>query len=180
MNRIMRFRPILATIAVTLMLAGASFVNAQVQTTQNFVERDTNIRPIPSGAKMKFKGVVIKRDADNFTIRDRNRIDYQVLMTDSTSIRANGGFWRRGKEYAVTDILRGLIVEVEGKGDQTGQLVADKIRFSEQDMRAAITTDTRVGPVEANQERIAGQIDELYAVAAEARAEATNANERIT
>lgn len=180
MNRIMRFRTILATIAVTLMLAGASFVNAQVQTKQNVVERDTNIRPIPSGAKMKFKGVVIKRDADNFTIRDRSRIDYQVLMTDSTSIRANGGFWRRGKEYAVTDILRGLIVEVEGKGDATGQLVADKIRFSEQDMRAAITTDTRVGPVEANQERIAGQIDELYAVAAEARAEANNANERIT
>jgi outer membrane protein OmpA-like peptidoglycan-associated protein len=58
--------------------------------------------------------------------------------------------------------------------------VADKIRFKESDLRAAITTDTRVGPVEANQERIAGQMDELYAVAAEARTEAGAANERIS
>ncbi len=71
-------------------------------------------------------------------------------------------------------------MEVEGRGDPQGQLVAEKIRFNESDLRAAITTDTRVGPVEANQERIAGQMDELYAVAAEARSEAAAANERIS
>ena len=79
---------------------------------------------------MKFKGVVIGRDADTFTIRDRNRTDYQVLLTDSTSIKTFGGFLRGGKKYAVTDILRGLIVEVEGRGDQQGQLMADKVRFN--------------------------------------------------
>ena len=47
-------------------------------------------------------------------------------------------------------------------------------------MRSAITTDTRVNPVEANQERMSGQMDELYAVAAEARSEANAANERIS
>jgi len=138
------------------------------------------VRSVPSGSKLKFKGVVISRDADNFTIRDRTRQDYLVRITDNTSIKTHGGFWGGGKKYPVTDILRGLIVEVEGRGDTQGQLVAEKIRFDERDMRAAITADTRVSPVEANQERIAGQIDELYAVAAEARAEATNANERIT
>jgi outer membrane protein OmpA-like peptidoglycan-associated protein len=129
---------------------------------------------------MKFKGVVISRDADNFTIRDRTRQDYLVRITDSTSIKTNGGFLRSGKKYPVTDILRGLIVEVEGRGDPQGQLVADKIRFNESDMRMAQTADTRVAPVEANMERISGQMDELYAVAAEARAEAANANERIS
>jgi outer membrane protein OmpA-like peptidoglycan-associated protein len=58
--------------------------------------------------------------------------------------------------------------------------VADKIRFNESDMRAAITSDTRVSPVEANQERMAGQMDELYAVAAEARAEVKAVNERVS
>jgi outer membrane protein OmpA-like peptidoglycan-associated protein len=140
----------------------------------------TNTRSIPSGAKMKFQGVVITRDADTFTIRDRNRTDYQVLITDNTSIKTNGGFLRGGKKYPVTDILRGLIVEVEGRGDTQGNLVADKIRFNESDMRAAITSDTRVSPVEENQQRIAGQMDELYAVAAEARNQAGAANERIT
>jgi hypothetical protein len=51
-----------------------------------------------------------------------------------------------------------LIVEVEGRGDSQGQLVADKIRFRESDMRAALTTDTRVGPVEENQQKIAGKL----------------------
>jgi outer membrane protein OmpA-like peptidoglycan-associated protein len=142
--------------------------------------RSGNIQSIPSGSKMKFRGVVMGRDADTFTMRDRNRTDYQVLLTDHTSIKTYGGFLRFGKKYAVTDILRGLIVEVEGRGDREGQLVAEKVRFNESDMRAAITTDTRVKPVEANQERLAGQIDELHAIAAEARTEVRAANERIS
>lgn len=165
---------------VVLLLWLTPLVPGQVTKTQPTQAPNTNLRSIPSGAKMKFKGVVIGRDADTFTIRDRNRTDYQVLITDDTSIKTYGGFLRSGKKYPVTDILRGLIVEVEGRGDSQGQLVADKIRFNESDMRAAVTTDTRVGPVEANQERIAGQMDELYAVAAEARSEATAANERIS
>ncbi len=175
-----KIRPLAMSCGVALLLAGTSLVLGQVANTQTTRDRNTNIRVIPSGAKMKFKGVVIGRDSDTFTIRDRSRVDYQVLLTDDTSIKTHGGFLRGGKKYAVTDILRGLIVDVEGRGDSQGQLVADKIRFNESDLRAAITTDTRVGPVEANQERIAGQMDELYAVAAEARSEAGAANERIS
>ncbi|MBA2524753.1 MAG: OmpA family protein [Pyrinomonadaceae bacterium] len=175
---IRKIRPFTLACGMGLLLTGLVF--GQVANTQITRDRNTNIRFIPSGAKMKFKGVVIGRDSDTFTIRDRSRVDYQVLLTDDTSIKTHGGFLRGGKKYAVTDILRGLIVEVEGRGDSEGQLVADKIRFNESDLRAAITTDTRVGPVEANQERIAGQMDELYAVAAEARSEAGAANERIS
>jgi len=143
-------------------------------------DRYPNIQAVPNGSKLKFKGVVVGRDADTFTIRDRNRTDYQVLITDRTSIKTYGGFFSGGKKYPVTDILRGLIVEVEGRGDVQGQLVADKIRFRESDMRAATTTDTRVGPVEAEQQRISGQMDELYAIAAEARTEVKAVNERVS
>src|SRR5262245_51998751 len=150
--------------------AGAQATKQQPSITQS----------IPNGAKVKFRGVVLGRDSDSFMMRDRNRTDYRVLLTDDTSIKTNGGFLRFGKKYAVTDILRGLIVEVEGRGDAQGQLVADRVRFNESDMRAAITSDTRVGPVEANQERMSGQMDELYNVAAEARNEVRAANERIS
>jgi OmpA-OmpF porin, OOP family len=173
-------RPFTLACGVALLLAGTSLVFGQVANSRITRDRNTNVRFIPNGAKMKFKGVVIGHDADTFTIRDRSRVDYQVLLTDDTSIKTHGGFLRGGKKYAASDILRGLIVEVEGRGDSEGQLVADKIRFNESDLRAAITTDTRVNPVEANQERIAGQMDELYAVAAEARSEAGAANERIS
>jgi len=161
-------------------MMSASFISAQVSNSQTPSTPNLSLRQVPSGAKMKFRGVVMGRDADTFTIRDRSRADYQVLISDDTSIKTYGGFLRSGKKYPVTDILRGLIVEVEGRGDSQGQLVADKIRFNESDMRAAVTTDTRVGPVEANQQRLAGQMDELYAVAAEARSEASTANERIS
>jgi len=171
------FRPLICSLALILSVS----VLALGQSTQVPSQQASSaIRSVPSGSKMKFRGVVISRDADNFTIRDRTRQDYIVRITDDTSIKTHGGFLKSGKRYPVTDILRGLIVEVEGRGDTQGQLVADKIRFNESDMRAAVTADSRVAPVEANQERIAGQIDELYAVAAEARAEANNANERIS
>jgi outer membrane protein OmpA-like peptidoglycan-associated protein len=154
-------------------------VFGQTSNTQATRPRNTSIQSVPNGAKLKFKGVVINRDADTFTIRDRNRTDYQVLITDQTSIKANGGFLRSGKRYPVTEILRGLIVEVEGRGDAQGQLEAEKIRFSESDMRAAITSDSRVTPVEENQQRMAGQMDELYAVAAEARQEVAAVKESV-
>jgi outer membrane protein OmpA-like peptidoglycan-associated protein len=129
---------------------------------------------------MKFQGVVIDRNADTFTIRDRTRTDYQVRITDDTSVKTTGGFLHGGKKYPVTDLIRGLIVEVEGQGDAQGELVAEKIRFRESDMRAAVTSDTRVTPVEENQKKIAGQIDELYAVAQEARQQVAQVNERVS
>ena len=176
-------RPFTMILALALTLMGASVISAQYsggQTTQAQATVDRSIRSVPSGAKMKFQGVVIERMGDVFTIRDRTRTDYAVRIDDRTSIKTKGGFLRGGKRYPVTDILRGLIVEVEGKGDAQGQLLAEKIRFNESDMRSAITSDTRVSPVEANQERMAGQMDELYAVAAEARQEVNKVNERVT
>src|ERR1051326_5507390 len=178
-----KFHPLAVGCVLAVLVSVTPAVFGQVTTTTNTQatrDRSLTARSVPAGSKMKFKGVVISRDADVFTIRDRTRQDYQVLITDDTSIKTNGGFLRSGKKYPVTDILRGLIVEVEGRGNNQGQLVADKIRFSESDMRAALTTDTRVAPVEANQERMAGQMDELYAIAAEARAEVKAVNDRVS
>ena len=175
-----KFYPFTMGCVLAVLMSMAPAVLGQVSTTTTTQAQNTSLRSVPSGSKMKFRGVVISRDADIFTIRDRSRADYQVLITDNTSIKTHGGFLRSGKKYPVTDILRGLIVEVEGRGDAQGQLVADKIRFRESDMRAAQTTDVRVGPVEANMERVAGQMDELYAVAAEARAEVKKVDERVS
>ena len=177
-----KFRPFAVGCTLAVLMSVAPLVMGQVTQTSTTAtkERSASIRSVPSGSKMKFRGVVIERNGDMFTIRDRSRADYQVLITDNTSIKTHGGFLRSGKKYPVTDILRGLIVEVEGKGDNQGALVADKIRFNESDMRAAITSDTRVSPVEANQERMAGQMDELYTIAAEARAEVKAVNERVS
>src|SRR5215213_7077818 len=184
-TRATRFLTAAFGLALALTSAASAQVSAPAPNNRSLTQ--VNTRPVPVGAKVKFRGVIVRRDADTFVVRDASRNDTQVLITDETSIKNKGGFLRGGKNYAVTDILTGLIVEVEGRGDRQGQLVADKIRFNESDMRAAITTETRVGPVEENQIRLSGQMDELSAVADEARREAAAAqqtadlaNERIS
>jgi len=178
-NGIKNRRPFILVCVLAALFAVTPLVSGQVSTTQTPV-RSTNVQSIPNGSKLKFKGVVISQEGDTMTVRDRNRTDYHVAIDGRTSIKTNGGFLRSGKRYAASELLRGLIVEVEGKGDQQGRLLAEKIRFNESDMRAAITSDTRVTPVEENQQRMAGQMDELYAVAAEARQEVARVDERVT
>lgn len=169
-----KFRfPQIFTLTFCLILTGASLVIAQdgVSTAQT--------RSVSNGQKMKVKGVVVRREADTFTVRDANNVDTVVRLTDRTSVKSNGGFLRSGTNYATTNILRGLNVEVEGRGDAAGQLAADKVRFSESDLRVARTVESRVDPVEnrvgsaetrlgqveQNSQRLSGQIDELAAVA---------------
>src|SRR5688572_21386878 len=70
-------------------------------------------RSIASGQKVKIKGVVTRRDADTFVLRDNNGVDTVVRLDDRTSVKAKGGFLRSGSNYAQTQILRGLNLEVE-------------------------------------------------------------------
>lgn len=181
-NEIKRVRPFALVLGLAMFFAATPVVFGQQTIAKNTVKPTLNLQTVPNGVKVKFRGVVISRDVDTFTIRDRVRADYQILLTGNTSVKSHGGILRLGfgRKYAVTDILRGLIVEVEGRGNNQGQLVADKVRFNETDLRAAITTDTRVNPVEENQERLSGQMDELAAIAAETRNEVRAAGERIS
>jgi outer membrane protein OmpA-like peptidoglycan-associated protein len=68
------------------------------------------------------------------------------------------------------------MMEAEGRGGQNGAVLADKIRFGEDDLRVAQSIETRVTPVEgrlteaeANAQRLSGQLDELVAISNAAR-----------
>jgi outer membrane protein OmpA-like peptidoglycan-associated protein len=121
---------------------------------------------------MKIKGVVVRRDSDTFIVRDINGVDTTVRLDDRTSVKTKGGFLRSGSNYGQTQILRGLNLEVEGRGDTSGNLLAEKIRFNESDLRVARAVESRAAPletkvseVEQNAQRLSGQLDELAAVA---------------
>src|SRR5213080_4575475 len=143
----------------------------------------TRARTVASGEKMKIKGVVVKRDADTFTVRDLTGNDTIVRLTDKTSVKSSGGFLRSGTNYGSTNILRGLNLEVEGRGGSNGELVAERVRFGETDLRTARTVETRANPleeratvaegrlseVEQNAQKLSGQLDELAAVSNAAR-----------
>ena len=149
-----------------------------------------NTRTVASGQKMKIKGVVTSRQPDSFVVQDANGVQTTVTLTNATSVKTTGGFLRGGNNYGVTAILRGLNLEVEGHGDGTN-LVAEKIRFKEGDLRTARTVEanvtpvenrvgeaeSRIGQVEQNAQRLSGQLDELAAVSNAARGGAKAAQE---
>jgi outer membrane protein OmpA-like peptidoglycan-associated protein len=140
-------------------------------------------RTVASGQKMKIKGVVTRRDADTFTVRDMNGVDTVVRLSDRTSVKTHGGFLRSGTNYAQTSILRGLNLEVEGRGGSNGELLAEKVRFDQDDINVARAIESRAAPleerasdtenkltqVEANAQRLSGQLEELAAVSNAAR-----------
>src|SRR6185503_11913637 len=105
-------------------------------------------RTIASGQKMKIKGVVTRRDADTFTVRDMNGVDTVVRLSDATSVKTKGGFLRGGTNYGQTNILRGLNLEVEGRGNGSGEIAAEKIRLDESDLRVARAVESRATPLE--------------------------------
>jgi outer membrane protein OmpA-like peptidoglycan-associated protein len=154
---------------------------------------------VPAGRKQKISGVVVSREADKMVVRDINGSDVAVSVTGVTKItekKANP--FRSAKTYPVTALLRGLEVEIEGRGDSSGSLVAERIRFTNDDFGVARSLDTRVAPVETrataaegrldtaegrltaaeqNAQRLSGQLEELAAVANTARGGARAAQE---
>src|ERR1041385_5679725 len=106
-------------LAISLLAFSAIAVVAQDTTST------VGARTVANGQKMKLKGVVIRRDADTFIVRDANGVDTTVRLDDRSSVKANGGFLRSGSNYAQTQILRGLNLTVEGHGNGSGELVAE-------------------------------------------------------
>ncbi len=185
----------LIVIGLALALAPAAFAQdttptpTQTTPTQT-TQTSTSTRSVAAGEKMKLKGVVTRRDADTFVVQDANGVATTVTLTNATSVKTKGGFLRSGTNYGVTAILRGLNLEVEGRGDGN-TLVAEKIRFNESDLRTARTVEANVVPVEnrvgvaegrieqteQNAQRLSGQLDELAAVSNAARGGAKAAQE---
>jgi len=166
---------------VAFVLALASATNTYAQDTKTF----------QAGEKIKkMKGVVVKREPDSFTMAETTGGPLAtVILTESTEVKSHKrGAFRGSKEYGQSYILRGLRLEVDGVGNADGTLVADKIRFDEQDLRTAQALKATLDPAEkelnaklaqqqAEQERLAGQMEENRALTAQAQAAADAAAE---
>ena len=74
-----------------------------------------------------------------------------MLLTDQTKVTSHG---LSKSAYAVTFIMRGLRLQAQGKGDAEGNLVADWVRFDEQDLRSAQALEQTNELAEENKKRI--------------------------
>lgn len=139
-----------------------------------------NKAQVASGAKMQVKGMIVKRDQGALIVRDQSGADLTVRLAGNAKIEEKkSNPFRGSKKYSEAQLVRGLYVEVEGRGDSSGALLADKIKFSDNDFRVAHAVDSTVVPVEnrlgeaeervarteQNAQRLSGQLDELAQVA---------------
>lgn len=90
------------------------------------------------GEKAKFSGIVVDRRADTIRLREGNVATHTILLTDETRISTpNGLFKMSRKKRDASNIMPGLMMQVEGKGGPDGMLVADEIHFSKRSMNVA-------------------------------------------
>jgi len=162
----------------------ALFLVVLIGAVSALAQTDTQVRSLTSGQKYKIKGVVVAKDDTSFVVRDGTGVDTRVMIAPNTSIKTKGGFFGGGDRIAASQIVRGLSLEAEGRGDTSGSLAATKVRFDDDDLRVAQSIDSRVTPAEErltqteqNQQRLSGQIDELVAISNAARGGAKAAQE---
>src|SRR5215211_1971092 len=172
-------------------LMAIAFLFLNLMAVETSAQNATNVHPVtvPQGDKQKIQGVVSIRNGDSFKVRDTSGGETSVLLTPDTDVTSHARGLRGKKDYPVTYIMRGLRVQAQGVGDADGNLIAEWVRFDEQDLRSAQALEqtdelaqenqTRLEAAEkaaleaaANAERMAGQIAENTALANDARARA--------
>jgi len=176
--------PMVVLLALAFVIAVMLSVRSEAQNSRN----TTSLR-VAQGEKQKVQGVVSWRNGDSFKVRDPSGGETTVLLTSSTDVTSHSRGLRGKKDYPVTYIMSGLRLQAQGRGDSDGNLVADWVRFDEQDLRSAQALEqtdelarennARVAAAEeaarmAAEEarRMAGQIAENTALANDARARA--------
>lgn len=169
-----------------------------------------NTMKFAAGQKAKISGQIVKKvDADSFLMTASGGQEALVRISGATEVKEKkSNIFRGAKNYTSAQLVRGLEVEVEGRGDANGNLDARDIRFTQTQLLVASSVETRVTPVEGrlgetetrltrseeNARHLSGQVDEVRDVANAARGGAkaaqdtadsavagvSAANERIT
>ena len=142
------------------------------------VSKATSVRAIPSGQEVTLVGNITKVGQDSIAVCDMEGAETVVLLTGSTKINTHRrGIFRTAKTHDRSSLLIGLSVKVKGKGNDAGELMANYVRFHDSGYKAATAVDTRAIPIEREQDRIAGQLDETTIVATTAKKDARVAQE---
>ncbi|HKP10789.1 MAG TPA: OmpA family protein [Blastocatellia bacterium] len=170
---------LLNSFALSLLLALTTSVMAYQNSGAQADSRKMQTQ-VASGQKMKVEGTVLKHENDTLTVREASGSEVNVQLAANTKIEEKkSNPFRGAKKYSAQDVMRGLFVEVEGRGDASGNIVADKVKFSNDAQRIAVSINSTVVPVEnrvgqaetrlteaeQNAQRLSGQVEELSQVA---------------
>lgn len=122
-----------------------------------------NTRTFTAGEKAKVEGTILSRDGNTIKLRGDDDSIGTVDLTDGTKIQLKKGvfIFRHSDKMDANALVPGLHVEAQGKGNDHGELVADKVTFDPNSMRASKQIDTRVSPIEARTGTLEGRANTL-------------------
>ena len=127
---------------------------------------------VSAGQSIETKGLILTRDGDSMTIDSPNHGKQVVAINDETKVLTPKGLLKkRHNNMEVTSLVPGLEVSVKGTGDANGQIVAERIEFTEDSLRRAnqahaAMTATK-GQVEENQKGISSNAEKIGTNAAD-------------
>jgi OmpA-OmpF porin, OOP family len=106
-----------------------------------------------NGEKIKVTGLITGRDGENFTMKTlKGSTNVVVALTDDTKVEIPKGLLKlRHSEQAITALIPGLKVEVEGVGTDT-HVVAKTIKLNKDDLRLAETIQAGLNPTQQQQQ----------------------------
>ena len=103
------------------------------------------VAQITAGQKAEVKGLIVDRDGDSLAIKTTDGNKVVVQINDNTKVQQPKGVFRH-KTMAETSLIPGLAVSVKGVGTDNGQIAADSVRFSADDLKTAQQIEAGLHP----------------------------------
>ncbi len=188
-----KFRQAVLGILVLLLTAAMPAVAQQAQAATPTAQLGSgDVLNVPTGSAMNVEGYITAKENRTLNVTSTVGSRLLVVITDQTQIKERkSNPFRSARKYTEDQLVRGLNIEVKGRGDGSGSLLADEIRFTKDDLWVAQTVQNRVRPVEVrledaenrlgrseqNAQHLSGQVDELMAISNAARGGAKAAQE---
>jgi outer membrane protein OmpA-like peptidoglycan-associated protein len=120
-----------------------------------------NAKTFDAGQKADVKGVIISRDGDTIKLRGDDDSVGTVDLTSTTKIQLKHGIFGHKTAMDTSALVPGLHIEAQGKGSDKGDLLAERVIFDPNSMRASRQIDTRVSPLEARTGSLEGRTGQL-------------------
>jgi len=121
---------------------------------------------VAAAQSAQIQGVINGRSGATMTVQTQDMGNVVVVLNDYTEVEdVSGLFHARKKQMAVTALVPGLQVQVQGNYNAQNQLVANTVKFNGKNLQTATDIQAGVTPVEqqeqAQQQKLAQQQAQL-------------------
>jgi OmpA-OmpF porin, OOP family len=130
------------------------------QATLAYAMVEPNVRTFTAGQKDKITGVILTRSGQVIKVQSDDNAVGTVDLSDETKIQLKRSFGRKSS-MSLDALLPGLRIEAQGKGNEKGELIAEKVLFDPTSMKASRQIDARVSPIEGRTNTLEGRAGTL-------------------